>query len=74
MSAAARAIRSRGAVANVQLCHHGELYCFGGTPPIGPMARVNWDGIQVVKMNEDMIEEVIEDFANTRFAKQTGST
>jgi len=38
------------------------------------MARVNWDGIQVVKMNEDMIEEVIEDFANTRFAKQTGST
>ena len=64
LSCAVRAVKSFGALANIQLNHHGEFYRYGGKPPIGPTARKNWDGLQVVEMNEEMIEETIEAFAN----------
>jgi 2,4-dienoyl-CoA reductase-like NADH-dependent reductase (Old Yellow Enzyme family)/NADPH-dependent 2,4-dienoyl-CoA reductase/sulfur reductase-like enzyme len=64
LSCAVRAMKSYGALANIQLNHHGEYYRYGGVPPIGPTARTNWEGLQVVEMNEEMIEEAIEAFAN----------
>ena len=73
LSCAVRAVKSFGALANIQLNHHGEVYRYGGTPPIGPTARTNWDGLQVVEMNEEMIEEAIEAYANAAaFCKRAG--
>lgn len=68
-------IKAYGAVANIQLVHHGEYYYRGrGIKPIGPTARVNaHSGLEVVEMNEDMIEETIEAFANSAaFCKRAG--
>lgn len=85
MGCAVRAVKSYGALCNIQLNHHGEYYRYGGipgfgvysaVPPIGPTARCgglapldptagkNWEGLQVVEMDEEMIEEAIEAFAD----------
>ena len=64
LSYLARSIKSYGAIANIQLVHHGEYYRYGGRKPIGPTARMNWEGLEVSEMNEEMIEEAIDAFAN----------
>lgn len=45
-----------------------------GSMPIGPTYRAkNYEGLEVKEMNEDMIEEAIEQFANAAlFCKQAG--
>ncbi len=60
-------MKSYGAVPNIQLNHHGEYYRLGGAKPIGPTARVNGMGLDVLEMDEDMIEEAIEAFADAAF-------
>jgi 2,4-dienoyl-CoA reductase-like NADH-dependent reductase (Old Yellow Enzyme family)/thioredoxin reductase len=67
LAGAVRAVKSYGVLANIQLNHHGEYYRHGGVQPIGPTARTNWEGLQVAEMNEDMIEEAIDAFANAAF-------
>jgi 2,4-dienoyl-CoA reductase-like NADH-dependent reductase (Old Yellow Enzyme family)/thioredoxin reductase len=61
-------MKSYGAVPSIQLNHHGRYYRHGrGIKPIGPTGHVRVDGVEVVEMNEDMIEEAIEAFANAAF-------
>jgi 2,4-dienoyl-CoA reductase-like NADH-dependent reductase (Old Yellow Enzyme family)/NADPH-dependent 2,4-dienoyl-CoA reductase/sulfur reductase-like enzyme len=70
------AIQAYGAVPSVQLNHHGqqvrpERNC--GRNPIGPMGYVRKDGVEVVAMDEEMIEEAIESFAKAAaFCKLAG--
>jgi 2,4-dienoyl-CoA reductase-like NADH-dependent reductase (Old Yellow Enzyme family)/thioredoxin reductase len=70
------AIQAYGAVPSVQLNHHGqqarpERNC--GRNPIGPMGYVREDGVRVIAMDEDMIEEAIESFAKAAaFCKLAG--
>ena len=64
----ALSMKSYGAVPDIQLNHLGQYYRHGrGIKPIGPTGHVREDGVEVVEMNEDMIEEAIEAFANTAF-------
>jgi 2,4-dienoyl-CoA reductase-like NADH-dependent reductase (Old Yellow Enzyme family)/thioredoxin reductase len=65
-------VKSYGAVPNIQLNHHGQYYRHGGRSPIGPTARKKAGGdfhshLDVLEMDEDMIEETIEAFANAAF-------
>jgi 2,4-dienoyl-CoA reductase-like NADH-dependent reductase (Old Yellow Enzyme family)/thioredoxin reductase len=61
-------MKSYGAVPDIQLNHLGQYYRHGrGIKPIGPTGRVREDGVEVVEMDEDMIEEAIEAFANAAF-------
>ncbi|HWQ78795.1 MAG TPA: FAD-dependent oxidoreductase [Anaerovoracaceae bacterium] len=83
------AIKAYGAIPSVQFNHHGQFYRFhgfmkppfveyypvkvSGYMPIGPSACINSDGVEVKEMDEDLIEETIEDFANAAlFCKQAG--
>jgi 2,4-dienoyl-CoA reductase-like NADH-dependent reductase (Old Yellow Enzyme family)/thioredoxin reductase len=68
MGETAATIKQHGAVAGLQLYHPGHyaLPHRGGAslPPVGPMGFVREDGVEVVAMDEALIEETIEDFAN----------
>lgn len=71
------AIKAFGAVPSIQLSHHGMFARpdkNGGINPIGPVGLVRErDGVEVIPMDEDMIEETIEDFAEAAdFAKRCG--
>jgi len=71
------AIKAYGAVPSIQLSHHGMFARpdkNGGINPIGPVGLIRArDGVEVLPMNEDMIEETIEDFAEAAaFAKRCG--
>jgi 2,4-dienoyl-CoA reductase-like NADH-dependent reductase (Old Yellow Enzyme family)/thioredoxin reductase len=66
ISEIAMGIKNHGAAASLELAHRGfygakfdETYA----DPIGPMAFVRADGVHVRAMDEDMIEEVLEEFA-----------
>ena len=65
-----------GAVPSVQLNHHGQQVRpdrNDGRSPVGPMGYVREDGVKVVAMDEDMIEEAIEAYGNAAFfAKRAG--
>ena len=59
-----------GAVPSVQLNHHGQQVRpdrNDGRSPVGPMGYVREDGVKVVAMDEDMIEEAIEAYGNAAF-------
>jgi 2,4-dienoyl-CoA reductase-like NADH-dependent reductase (Old Yellow Enzyme family)/thioredoxin reductase len=63
----ALAIRLHGAAASIQLSHVGlytVLHSKNDLNPIGPMEFIRKDGVEVKAMNEDMIEETIEAYAN----------
>lgn len=63
------AIKAHGAVASIQLNHAGAANHPDTIPghlnPIGPSAFVREDGVQVEEMDEVMMDEVAEHFANT---------
>jgi 2,4-dienoyl-CoA reductase-like NADH-dependent reductase (Old Yellow Enzyme family)/thioredoxin reductase len=68
MSETATTIKQHGAVAGLQLYHPGH-YALphrgeASLPPIGPMGFMREDGIEVIAMDDDLIEETIEDYAN----------
>ncbi len=70
------AMQAYGAVPSVQLNHHGQQVRperNGGRQPIGPMGYVREDGVEVLAMDEDMIEEAVEAYANAAaFCKLAG--
>jgi 2,4-dienoyl-CoA reductase-like NADH-dependent reductase (Old Yellow Enzyme family)/thioredoxin reductase len=70
------AIKAYGAVPSVQLNHHGQQVRpdrNDGRSPIGPMGFIREDGVKVLAMDEDMIEEAIEAYANAAlFCKKAG--
>ncbi|MCB6992554.1 FAD-dependent oxidoreductase [bacterium 210820-DFI.6.37] len=83
------AMKAYGAIPNIQLIHHGREYWNHGLQkppfvdfyplkpsgymPIGPTAGVNKDGVEVIEMTEELIEETIQDYANAaQFCKQAG--
>ena len=72
----ALAVKAYGAVPSVQLNHHGQQVRperNNGRSPIGPMGYIREDGVEVIAMDEDMIEEAIEAYANAAaFAKLAG--
>ncbi len=62
----ALAIKLHGAVASIQLSHVGLytiLHSKDDLNPIGPMGFIRKDGVEVIAMDEDMIEETIEAYA-----------
>lgn len=64
------AMKAYGTVPSVQLNHHGQQVRperNDGRSPIGPMGYVRQDGVKVLAMDEDMIEEAIEAYANAAF-------
>jgi 2,4-dienoyl-CoA reductase-like NADH-dependent reductase (Old Yellow Enzyme family) len=64
------AMKAYGTVPSVQLNHHGQQVRpdrNDGRSPIGPMGFVREDGVKVLAMDEDMIEEAIEAYANAAF-------
>ena len=63
----ALAIKLHGAVASVQISHvgqYGVLHSKTDLNPIGPMGFIRKDGVEVKAMNEEMIEEIVEAYAN----------
>jgi len=70
------AMKAYGTVPSVQLNHHGQQVRPNrndGRSPIGPMGYVREDGVKVLAMDEDMIEEAIEAYANAAlFCKRAG--
>jgi len=71
------AIKAYGAVPSIQLSHHGMFARpdkNGGINPIGPVGLIRKrDGVEVLPMDDDMIEETIEDYAEAAaFAKRCG--
>ena len=72
----ALAIKRAGAVASVELNHPGALsqpHFSSRKNPIGPMGFVRADGVEVIQMDEALIEEAADDFANAAlFAKNCG--
>lgn len=58
-------IHKYGALANIELCHGG---CFAapelidGKNPIGPSAYVRDDGVQVLEMTKEQMEDIKENF------------
>jgi 2,4-dienoyl-CoA reductase-like NADH-dependent reductase (Old Yellow Enzyme family) len=67
MAETANAIKFHGAVPSIQLSHIGpySIKHYSWSPdPIGPCAFVREDGVHVRAMDEEMIEQAIEDFAN----------
>lgn len=71
------AVKAFGAVPSIQLSHHGMFARpdkNGGVNPIGPVGLIRErDGVEVLPMDEDMIEQTIEDFAQAAaFAKRCG--
>lgn len=67
-------IRRHGAIASIELNHAGPMsnpIFSGGRLPIGPSASVRSDGVEVLEMTEQDIEEAIEAFANAAFTAKT---
>jgi 2,4-dienoyl-CoA reductase-like NADH-dependent reductase (Old Yellow Enzyme family)/thioredoxin reductase len=63
----ALAIKIHGAVPSIQLSHVGQytvLHSKNDANPIGPMGFIRKDGVEVIAMDEDKIEETIEAYAN----------
>ena len=63
----AMAIKLHGAVPSIQLYHpglHGIPYHKDDPNPIGPMGFVRKDGVEVMAMDEDKIEEMVEAYGN----------
>jgi 2,4-dienoyl-CoA reductase-like NADH-dependent reductase (Old Yellow Enzyme family)/thioredoxin reductase len=61
------AIKLHGSVPSIQLSHVGlytVLHSKTDANPIGPMGFIRSDGVEVIAMDEDMIEETIEQYAN----------
>ena len=70
------AMKAYGTVPSVQLNHHGQQVRpdrNDGRSPIGPMGFIREDGVKVLAMDEDMIEEAIDAYANAAlFCKRAG--
>jgi len=72
------AIKAFGAVPSVELNHHGMFArpdkAAANAPIMGPMSFIRErDGVEVVAMDEEMIEEAIEAYAEAaRFAQHCG--
>lgn len=68
LSELAMAIHEGGAIASLELNHGGLVNppeAIGGRNPIGPVSFVrDWDGVQVEGMDEAMINEVADHFAD----------
>jgi len=67
LSMTAHAIKIHGAAASIQLAHNGQFckkFYKDSLDPIGPMGFIREDGVKVRAMNQDLIEEAIEDYAN----------
>jgi 2,4-dienoyl-CoA reductase-like NADH-dependent reductase (Old Yellow Enzyme family)/thioredoxin reductase len=63
----ALAIKLHGAAASIQLSHVGQytvIHSKNDLNPIGPMGFVRNDGVEVIAMDEDMIEETTEAYAS----------
>lgn len=63
----ALAIKLHGAVPSIQLYHpglHTVPYYDTDPNPIGPMGFVRNDGVEVIAMDEDKIEEMVEAYGN----------
>ncbi len=63
----ALAIKLHGAAASIQLYHpglHTVLHSKTDLNPIGPMGFVRKDGVEVIAMDEDKIEETVEAYGN----------
>jgi len=69
----AMAIKRHGALASVELNHPGcdaKPQFSGGRLPIAPSGYIREDGIEVLEMTEEQIEDTIEEYANAAlFAK-----
>ncbi|HHT46841.1 MAG TPA: FAD-dependent oxidoreductase [Firmicutes bacterium] len=76
LSEIAMSIKSYGAVASIQLNHNGlySVYHYKNNQnPIGPIGFIRKDGIEVKAMDEEMIEDIVESFANAAlFVKTAG--
>lgn len=62
----ALAIKLHGAAASIQLSHVGQytiLHSKADLNPIGPMGFIRKDGVEVIAMDEDVIEETVEAYA-----------
>jgi 2,4-dienoyl-CoA reductase-like NADH-dependent reductase (Old Yellow Enzyme family)/thioredoxin reductase len=73
MAEAALAIKLHGAAASLQLSHVGlytVLHSKTDLNPIGPMGFIRKDGVEVVAMDEDMIEDITEAYANAAVTVQ----
>ena len=72
----ALAIKLHGAAASIQLSHVGQytvLHSKNDLNPIGPMGFERKDGVEVIAMDEDMIEETTEAYANAAaYVKRAG--
>ncbi len=70
------AVKRSGAVPSIELNHPGALaqpYLSLRKNPIGPMGYIRPDGVEVLAMDEALIAEAVEDFANAAlYAKQCG--
>ncbi len=64
----AEAIKAHGAVASVQFNHIGEVNhpatISSGRNPIGPCSYIREDGVQVEGMDETLMREVADEYAN----------
>lgn len=63
----AMAIKLHGAVPSIQLYHPGHhtvLHYETDPNPIGPMGFVRKDGVEVIAMDEEKIEEMVEAYGN----------
>jgi 2,4-dienoyl-CoA reductase-like NADH-dependent reductase (Old Yellow Enzyme family)/thioredoxin reductase len=66
ISEIAMGIKNHGAAASLELAHrgfYGAKFDESYADPVGPMAFVRADGVHVRAMDEDMIEEALEEFA-----------
>jgi len=72
----ALAIKLHGAVPSIQLYHPGRytvLHSKGDLNPIGPMGFTRDDGVEVMAMDEDLIEEITESYGlAAAFVKRAG--
>lgn len=74
-SEVARAIRQHGAVASIELNHGGRISnpSITGFNPIGPVAYVKPNGVAVASMDNTLMNEVADAFANAaKLAYETG--
>ena len=61
-----RSIKAHGAIASIQLNHSGHVNhpkMLGGKNPIGPSHFIRPDGVEIQKMDEEMIHRVANHFA-----------
>lgn len=70
LSELARAIKSHGAVASIELNHGGRI---AGRDPWGPVAYVKPNGVEVTAMTEEMMNYTADKFADAaKLVKQAG--